>query len=59
VIETVFSRPGIGTLLVGSVLSRDYPMIQGAFLLYLSVIILTNLLVDLFYARLDPRVVYK
>jgi peptide/nickel transport system permease protein len=59
VIETVFSRPGIGTLLVGSVLNRDYPMVQGAFLVYLSVIVLSNLLVDLLYARLDPRVAFK
>lgn len=59
VIETVFSRPGIGTLLVGSVLNRDYPMVQGAFLVYLLVIVLSNLLVDLFYARLDPRVAFK
>jgi len=59
VIETVFSRPGIGTLLVGSVLNRDYPMVQGAFLVYLLVIVLSNLLVDLIYARLDPRVAFK
>jgi ABC-type dipeptide/oligopeptide/nickel transport system permease component len=59
VIETVFSRPGIGTLLVGSVLNRDYPMVQGAFLVYLSVIVLSNLLVDLLYARLDPRVAFR
>lgn len=58
VIETVFSRPGTGVLLIQAVLTRDYPMIQAAFILFLTVIIFVNLLVDLLYARLDPRVVY-
>ncbi|HEX7002941.1 MAG TPA: ABC transporter permease [Trueperaceae bacterium] len=58
VIETVFSRPGTGVLLIQAVLTRDYPMIQAAFLLFLTVIIVINLLVDVLYARLDPRVVY-
>lgn len=58
VIETVFSRPGTGVLLIQAVLTRDYPMIQAAFILFLTVIIFVNLLVDILYARLDPRVVY-
>ncbi len=59
VVEAVFSRPGLGTLLIGAVLNRDYPLIQGAFMIYLVVIVFTNLLVDLLYSRFDPRVVYK
>jgi ABC-type dipeptide/oligopeptide/nickel transport system permease component len=58
IVEIVFSRPGLGTLLVGAVLDRDYPLIQGAFVVYLIMIILVNLLVDLVYARIDPRVSY-
>ena len=57
--EIVFSRPGIGTLLVNSVLNRDYPLVQGTFVVYLTIIIVINLLVDLLYSRLDPRVTYK
>lgn len=57
--EIVFGRPGIGTLLVTSVLNRDYPLVQGTFVVYLSIIIIVNLMVDLLYSRLDPRVTYK
>lgn len=59
IVETVFSRPGTGMLLIQGVLNRDYPVIQGAFLVYLLAIIATSLLVDLLYARLDPRVSYS
>jgi ABC-type dipeptide/oligopeptide/nickel transport system permease component len=57
--EIVFGRPGIGTLLVNSVLNRDYPLVQGTFIVYLTIIIVINLMVDLLYSRLDPRVTYK
>lgn len=57
--ETIFSWPGIGRLLINSISQRDYPLIQGiVFVLALS-ISLINLLVDLLYARLDPRVAYN
>jgi ABC-type dipeptide/oligopeptide/nickel transport system permease component len=59
VVEIVFSRPGLGSLLVNAVLSRDYPLIQGTFVIYLSLIILVNLAVDLIYAKLDPRISYR
>lgn len=59
IIEIVFSRPGLGTLLVNAVLNRDYPMIQGAFVVYLALIILVNLATDLIYARVDPRISYR
>lgn len=56
VTETVFSLPGIGRLVVQSILRRDYPVIQGVILFIVCLYLLINLLVDLAYARLDPRV---
>ena len=56
--ETVFSWPGIGRLLVESILARDYPVIQGAILVFALLFILVNLIVDLLYALIDPRVRY-
>lgn len=58
VIETVFSRPGTGILLIQAVLTRDYPLIQATFVFFLLLIIGVNFLVDILYARLDPRVAY-
>jgi peptide/nickel transport system permease protein len=56
VTEQVFSIPGLGRLIIGAVLSRDFPVIQGG-LLFLALIYLTvNLAVDLLYAAIDPRV---
>jgi len=56
VTETVFSLPGIGRLVVQSVLRRDYPVIQGVMLAIVVLYLVINLLVDLLCARLDPRV---
>jgi peptide/nickel transport system permease protein len=56
VTETVFSIPGIGRLLVDAVLRRDYPIIQGVVLVLSTIFILVNLVVDLLYAAIDPRV---
>ena len=56
VTETVFSRDGIGRLAQGAVASQDIPMVQGVVLLAAAVYILVNLLVDLFYPLLDPRI---
>jgi peptide/nickel transport system permease protein len=56
VVETVFSYPGLGRLIYESVLSRDYPVLQGAFLLLAIGVILANLLADLLYPLIDPRV---
>lgn len=59
VIETVFSLPGIGRLVVGAVRRRDFPLIQGC-LLYIGILIaLVNLAVDLLYTYLDPRIKYN
>ncbi|AFV75572.1 ABC-type dipeptide/oligopeptide/nickel transport system, permease component [Thermus oshimai JL-2] len=56
--ETIFAWPGLGQLLVGSILARDYPVVQGAVLLVAVSFVLVNLLVDLLYAWIDPRVRY-
>ncbi|MFT4040899.1 MAG: ABC transporter permease [Thermomicrobiales bacterium] len=56
--ETVFAIPGVGRLVVDAVLRRDYPIIQGVVLLFSAVFVLVNLLVDLIYAVIDPRVSY-
>jgi len=56
--ETVFSWPGVGRLLVDSILARDYPVVQGAVLLLAVSFVLINLVVDVIYAFLDPRITY-
>jgi peptide/nickel transport system permease protein len=56
VLETVFSLPGLGRLLVESIFRRDYPVVQGCLLFISGLTILVNLLVDLVYPWLDPRV---
>jgi peptide/nickel transport system permease protein len=58
VIETVYSLPGLGRLLATSIFSRDYPVIQGGLLLTAAMFVGINLLVDVLYAFLDPRVRY-
>lgn len=54
-IETVFSWPGIGSMLVNAILQRDYPLVQGGVLLVASIYVLINLVTDLLYVWLDPR----
>jgi len=56
--ETVFSWPGIGRELVFSVSHNDYPLAQASFLLIASVVLISNLVVDVLYAYLDPRIRY-
>jgi peptide/nickel transport system permease protein len=56
VIETVFSYPGLGRTLYEAVLSRDYPLMQAIFLVLTLSVVLANLLSDLLYPILDPRV---
>jgi len=55
-IETVFSWPGIGRAVYDAVLERDYPMLQGAFLLLTISVVVFNLVADLLYFKLDPRI---
>lgn len=56
--EIVFSLPGMGNLVVNSVLKRDYPVVQGAMLFITTGTMVINLLIDLLYAYLDPRIKY-
>ncbi len=56
--ESVFGIPGIGRLTVDAILARDYPVIQGVILVFSGVYVLVNLLVDLSYAFIDPRIRY-
>ncbi len=56
IVEQVFSRPGIGTLAVQAIFARDYPMIQGIVLYTSTVFLILNLLVDLAYSLVDPRI---
>ncbi len=58
VTESVFNIPGLGRLTVDSILRRDYPIIQGVILLFAGVYVLINLLVDIAYTFLDPRIRY-
>jgi peptide/nickel transport system permease protein len=58
VTETVFAIPGVGRLTVDAILRRDYPVIQGIVLLFSFVYVLVNLVIDLLYTVLDPRIRY-
>ncbi len=59
VTETVFSRPGIGRLVVDAILSKDYPLVQGCVLFLAFIYLCVNLFVDVLYAWLDPRIRYE
>ncbi|MCA9537744.1 MAG: ABC transporter permease [Myxococcales bacterium] len=56
VTEKIFARPGVGTLLLEAIQARNYPVVQGTVLLIATTYVLVNLLVDLLYAAIDPRV---
>jgi len=58
VTETVFSRPGLGRLIVNAILAKDYPLVQGSILFLAVVYLLVNLAVDIAYGWLDPRIRY-
>lgn len=59
VVEVIFAWPGIGRLLYDSILARDYPVIQGCVFLIAVMYVMVNLLVDISYAWLDPRIRYE
>ena len=59
IIESIFGLPGMGRFLFDAILQRDYPVIQGINLLVVTVIVLMNLVVDMLYAVLDPRIRYS
>ena len=58
-IETIYSWPGMGSLFVDAVASRDYPMVMGIMLVSAIVVLLANLLTDLTYGVVDPRIRYE
>ena len=59
IMETIFGLPGMGRFLVDAIYQRDYPVVQGVNLLIASIVVLVNLLVDITYAYLDPRIRYQ
>jgi peptide/nickel transport system permease protein len=58
VVESIFSLPGLGRLTIDAILKRDYPVIQGVVLLFSFAYVFVNLLVDLAYTLIDPRIRY-
>ena len=58
-VETVFSIPGIGRYMVNAVLKRDFPVVQGTILVLATTFVLVNLVVDLLYAVVDPKIRYE
>jgi ABC-type dipeptide/oligopeptide/nickel transport system permease component len=59
ILESIFNMPGIGRYLVGAILQRDYPSVQGVVLVIAVVVIFVNLIVDISYGYLDPRIRYS
>jgi peptide/nickel transport system permease protein len=59
IMETIFGLPGMGRFLVDAIFQRDYPVVQGVILLTSLITVVINLLVDLTYAQLDPRIRYQ
>ncbi|MBI3827317.1 MAG: ABC transporter permease [Candidatus Rokubacteria bacterium] len=57
--ETVFTRPGLGKMLVDAITARDYPLAQGAITVFTMIIIAVNVVVDMLYAVVDPRITYR
>ncbi len=57
--ETIFSWPGLGRLIIQAIRLRDYPLVQGGVLIICLTYVLLNLLTDLIYALLDPRIRYE
>jgi len=58
VVETIFGIPGLGRAFVSSIGNRDYPLIMGTVILFATFVVIGNLLVDITYALLDPRIRY-
>jgi ABC-type dipeptide/oligopeptide/nickel transport system permease component len=56
IVETVFARPGLGSLVVQAIQARDYPVIQGSVLVFATFYVLINLIVDVLYGLINPRI---
>jgi peptide/nickel transport system permease protein len=54
--EIVFNRPGLGKLIIGALSQRDYMMLQGMMVIYTLIVVVVNMLTDIVYAIVDPRV---
>ena len=59
IIENIFNLPGLGRLMLDTLTDRDYPVVSGLNLFFATVVVLVNLLTDLLYAALDPRIRYE
>jgi peptide/nickel transport system permease protein len=59
VVENVFAIKGLGRVLIQGILNRDYPVVQGAVLIVSAIFVFTNLLVDILYGLIDPRIRYS
>jgi peptide/nickel transport system permease protein len=59
VIETVFAWPGVGALVIDAIIFRDYVVVQAVVLLFASAFVLINIMVDVLYAYIDPRIRYS
>jgi ABC-type dipeptide/oligopeptide/nickel transport system permease component len=58
-VETVFNRPGLGKLIVGAIMQRDYVVLQSALMIFSLFVVLVNLAMDIAYRMIDPRIEYK
>jgi peptide/nickel transport system permease protein len=59
IVEIVFARPGLGQLVVNAASARDFPVVQGTTFFFALVLVTANLLIDILYAFLDPRIRYS
>lgn len=59
VTETIFAWPGMGRLIVRAIFQRDFPVVQGIVLIIAMIVMLANLLADIVYAYMDPRIKYE
>lgn len=59
IVEVLFARRGLGSLLVDAVRFRDYPLVQGALLLFMALVLIVSLATDLIYGAADPRTRYE
>ena len=58
-VETVFNRPGLGKLIVGAIMQRDYVVLQSVLMIFSLFVVLVNLAMDIAYRLIDPRIEYK
>ena len=59
IIENIFNLPGLGRLMLDALNDRDYPVVSAVNLFFATVVVVVNLLIDLLYASLDPRIRYE